>query len=65
MTEHLDVLIVGAGLLPAELIARKSQNCESLLLVLTMEFFKSIILRSKATLARNIDHQQDFAFILF
>ena len=54
-------LLVRAGLLGTELIARKPENRETARLVALVKCMQTCILGSEASLAREVDHQADLA----
>ena len=57
-------LLSCTGFLPAKLIARKTDNCQSLLGVLFMQGLQLLILWSQATFAGDVDHQHNIPFVL-
>lgn len=61
--ELLD-LRVAARVLCSELIARETENLETLILVGEVELLQSLELRREAALAGRIDDQQDFALVV-
>ena len=62
--EALD-LLVGAGLLTAELVAGESQYFKALRFVLFIETFQALILSREPSLAGYVHDQKDLAFIVF
>jgi sirohydrochlorin ferrochelatase len=61
--EVLD-LFVRAGLLAAELVAREAQDLEAARLAIPVERLETLVLRGEATLAGDIDDQQDLTGVV-
>lgn len=57
-------LLVGAGLLVGELVARESDNNQTLVLVLLVEGLESVVLRCESTLGSCINYEQNLPFVL-
>jgi hypothetical protein len=57
-------LLIAPGFLMAELIARETQNLQSLFAILLVKLLESLVLRSETTLAGGIDDQQNLAAII-
>src|SRR5205807_9594581 len=60
--ERLD-LLVRPGLLCAEVVRRKPEDRESLVLELLVQLLETIVLRRVSALRRDIHDQEDFAFV--
>ena len=56
-------LLVGAGLLTQELVARKSQYLQTLVLVLLIQGLKAFVLWGQSAFAGHIDDEQHLAFV--
>jgi hypothetical protein len=66
LAEALD-LVVGAGLLAAELVAREAEDDEVvgvLLLDLVPDFFEPGVLGREAAFGGGVDDEDDFAFVV-
>jgi hypothetical protein len=63
IAELLD-LIIGAGLLPTELIARKPENREALIFKFLVQSFEPSILGREPTLAGDIHHERNLVRVL-
>ena len=61
--ELLD-LLVGAGLLMAELVAGEADDDESLVLILLVERLEAVVLRGEAALAGGVDDEQHLALVV-
>lgn len=58
---ELKNLIIGPRLLSLKLVARETNDCQSLITILLVQSLEILVLRSQTTLARNIDKQESLA----
>ena len=61
---ELGDLLVGAGLLTGELVAREADNDQPLILIFLIESLQAVVLRSESAFGRCVDNHQDLAFEL-
>src|SRR2546428_11613377 len=57
--------LVSARLLAHELIARKTKNSEALVLIFLVDSLERFVLRRETALGRDVDDEQDLAFVSF
>src|SRR5437870_5470095 len=62
LAERLDLLLI-AGLLRAELIARKAEHFEAAIVHLLVDRFETLVLRRESALARGVDDEQDLVLV--
>src|ERR1035438_4728532 len=63
LAERLDLLI-GTGLLVAELVAGEAKHLQAAVLVLGVKRLQPFVLRGEPALARGVDDQQDLALVI-
>src|ERR1022692_912129 len=63
LAEGLD-LVIGPGLLMAELVARKAEHLQAAVLVLGIKRLQALVLRREPALAGGVDDQQDLALVI-
>src|ERR1019366_908664 len=57
-------LVIGPGLLMAELVARKAEHLQAAVLVLGIKRLQAFVLRRKSALAGGVDDQQHLALVI-
>ena len=60
LAERADLLL-GAGLLVAELVAREAEHHQPLVGVVVVQLLQALVLRRQAALAGGVDHEDDVA----
>ena len=61
---ELGDLLVGAGLLMCELVAREAEDDQPLVFVLLVESFQPVVLRGETALGGGVDNHEDLAAVL-